>query len=203
MSASFDPSGTFIAVADEPTVVVDARSGDEVLTLEETWSSIVEWSPDGTSIATAGADPRIFISDDTPIAIGNGGARIFDARTGLPRSPRLGRWPSDDLAFSADGSRLATGNIDGTVHIWDTDTGEQELVLRSGDTPDEQGGLAFRPGSIAFSPDGTKLLQASADGPVWTWPLDLDELMTFIKGNLTRTLTDDECQQYMHLDRCP
>jgi DNA-binding SARP family transcriptional activator len=186
MSASFDPSGTFIAVAGESTVVVDVRSGDEVLTLEGTWSTTAKWSPDGASIAIA-----------------NSGTRIFDARTGRPRSQRLGRGPVEDIAFSADGSRLATGNTDGTVQVWDADTGEQQLVLRSRDTPNERTSSAVRPGSIAFSPDDTKLVQARADGPVWIWPLDLDQLIGFMKANVTRTLTDNECQQYLHLDRCP
>jgi WD40 repeat protein len=89
------------------------------------------------------------------------------------------------------------------VRIWDTDTGRQQLVLRIRDTPDQQGQLAFRPGSLAFSPDGTELIQASADGSVWSWPLDLDEAIRFVKGTLTRTtLTHQECQQY-HLDPCP
>jgi len=192
MSASFDPSGTFIVVAGEPTLVVDVRSGDEVRTLKETWSSIVEWSLDGASIA---------------IASDRGGARIFDARSGRPRSALLGRGPVEDVAFSADGSRLAVGNIDGTVRIWDADTGEQQLVLRSRNTPDEPAGspnsVVLRPESIAFSANGTKFAQASAGGPVWIWPLDLDDLIEFVKDGLTRTLTDDECQHYLHVDRCP
>jgi WD40 repeat protein len=186
MSASFDPSGTYIAVAGEPTVVVDVRSGDEVLALEGTWSSAVNWSPHDASIAIA--------------SIGTG---IVDARTGRPRSERLGRRPVVDIAFSADGSRLATGNTDGTVQIWDADTGEQQLVLRNRDGPDERADSAVRPGSIAFSPDGTKLVQASADGPVWIWPLDLDDVIRFLRDGLTRSLTDEECQQYLHVDRCP
>jgi WD40 repeat protein len=191
MSASLDPSGTFIALAGEPTLVVDVRSGDEVFTLEETWSSIVEWSPDGTSIA---------------IASGRG-VGIFDAHSGRQRSTLLGREAVEDLAFSADGSRLATSSTDGTVQIWDAASGEQQLVLRSRDTPDEPAGspnsVFLRPESIAFSANGTRFAQASAGGPVWIWPLDLDDLIEFVKDGLTRILTDDECQQYLHVDRCP
>jgi WD40 repeat protein len=201
MGASFDPSGTFIAVAGEPTVVVNLRSGDKVRAFKETWSSIVEWSPDGASIAIA--------------SVGGGGG-IFDAHTGRQRSALLGRGAVDDLAFSADGSMFAAASsTDGSVRIWDADTGEQQLVLHSPhgsrvdtSSPEALDERARSPDSgvlpgIAFSPDGAKLIQASADGPVWIWPLDLDELMQFVNAGLTRTLTDDECQQYLHLDRCP
>jgi WD40 repeat protein len=194
MSTSFNANGTLLAVAwsaSDSTVVVDVRSGDEVLTLGGSPYVRAEWSPDGASVAT--------INEDGSIA-------IFDARTGRLRWSLLGREPVDDLAFSADGSRLAASSTDGTVRIWDADTGEHQLVLRSPNGPDgpradpEQ--PSIRPGSIAFSPDGAKLAQARPDGRLWLWPLDLDDLIAFAKhGN--RTLTDEECHQYLHLDRCP
>jgi WD40 repeat protein len=195
-STSFNTSGALLTVtsrAGEPAVVVDVRSGDEVLTLEEARFFVrAEWSPNGTSIAT--------ITED-------GGVDIFDARTGRRRSALPGGLPGvEDLAFSADGSRLAGSSTNGIVRIWTTDSGEQELVLRSTIGPDERSAdpeqPPTRPGSIAFSPDGTELAHASADGHIWVWPLDLDDLIQLAKrGN--RTLNAQECQQYLHVDHCP
>jgi WD40 repeat protein/DNA-binding SARP family transcriptional activator len=219
---SFDPSGTRIVIASpaEPLLVVDVRTGDEVLTLGTpgplpdqnqmtVGATAAEWSPDGASIAIG--TPALSLlgvvdesSSDGPLIVtGPVGGGVFDARTGRPRFRFATGAEVEDLAFSADGSRLATTSTDGTVRIWDTDTGRQQLVLRSRDTPDRPGELAFRAGSIAFSPDGTELLvQASTNGPVWTWPLDLDEAIRFVKDTLTRTLTHQECQEY-HIDPCP
>jgi hypothetical protein len=38
---------------------------------------------------------------------------------------------------------------------------------------------------------------------VRVWTFDLDELIEIARNELTRTLTDEECQQYLHEQRCP
>jgi len=98
-----------------------------------------------------------------------------------------------DLAFSADGSRLATASLDGTVRIWDPSSGERLLTLRGHDA------LVT---SVAFSPDGSRLASVGAEGVVRVWSLDLDELVDIAENELTRTLTDVECRQYLHRQRC-
>jgi hypothetical protein len=35
------------------------------------------------------------------------------------------------------------------------------------------------------------------------WALDLDDLITMANERLTRSLSDDECRQYLHVERCP
>jgi WD40 repeat protein len=99
-----------------------------------------------------------------------------------------------DLAFSADGSRLATASGDGTVRVWDPRSGEQLLLLRG-----HKGVVS----SVAFSPDGSRLASAGADGTVRIWALDVDDLVEIAENGLTRTLTDEECRQYLHTEPCP
>ena len=99
-----------------------------------------------------------------------------------------------DLAFSADGSRLATASGDGTVRVWDPRSGEQLLLLRG-----HQGVVS----SVEFSPDGSRLASAGADGTVRVWALELDDLIEIAENELTRTFTDEECRQYLHLPSCP
>ncbi|HET6714470.1 MAG TPA: hypothetical protein VFI59_12270 [Actinomycetota bacterium] len=100
--------------------------------------------------------------------------------------------PPKDLAFSPDGSRLAEGDPDGTVRIFDTHSGEEVLVLRGHDSVDE----------VAFSPDGS-MLATVGDGILRIWALDIDDLLEIARNNVTRPLTEEECSQYLHVDRCP
>jgi WD40 repeat protein len=57
--------------------------------------------------------------------------------------------------------------------------------------------------ALSFRRDGSQLASASADGTVRIWALHLDDLEAIARDHLTRGLTTDECQRYLHVDRCP
>ena len=64
------------------------------------------------------------------------------------------------IAFSPDGSRLASASTDRTVKLWDLAAGEEVLTLRG-----HTGGVF----GVAFSPDVTFLASAGGDGTVRIW----------------------------------
>lgn len=65
-----------------------------------------------------------------------------------------------DAALSSDGSRLLTNSSEGTVSLWDTETGAKLRAF---------GGRGKRIRSIAFSGDGKRALTASEDGTTHLW----------------------------------
>jgi WD40 repeat protein/DNA-binding SARP family transcriptional activator len=137
----------------------------------------VDFDPTGTRLVTAGSV-----------------ATIWDVQSGDKLAALAGHTGGViDTAFSPDGSSIATAGADGMVRTWDATSGSQTLVLRHGDVV----------GAVAFSPDGSKLASVSGDARVHVWALDLGDLVEIAKRELTRTLTDEECRQYLHVPTCP
>lgn len=67
-----------------------------------------------------------------------------------------------EIAFSPDGSRIATASNDGNVRIWNANSPGPPRVFR---------GHVGQVWSVAFSPDGSKLLTAGYDGTARVWDL--------------------------------
>ena len=65
--------------------------------------------------------------------------------------------------FSPDGQRLATASHDGTVRLWDPDTGQP--------VGDPLKGHTDAVADLAVSPDGQRLATAGDDGTVRLWDL--------------------------------
>jgi WD40 repeat protein/DNA-binding SARP family transcriptional activator len=143
------------------------------------------------------ADKAVFSPDSDLIAATNieqGRIEIYDARSGDQiRTLRGHTGAILDLDFAPDGTTVATSSSDGTVRIWDTASGASRLVLR---------GHESAVGALAFSPDGATLASVAADGVARVWALDPDDLVEIAQQKVTRTLTDDECRQYLHVESC-
>jgi WD40 repeat protein/DNA-binding SARP family transcriptional activator len=186
----FSADGLLVATVAVPEYSARARvtiwdwaRGEVVRTIEvaRTINEVygVAFDPSGPRIAMSGSEGLAEIWDV-------GGMRPLAVLQG----PAGG---ATDLAFAPDGSRVAVGNADGTVRLFAADTGAQQLVLR---------GSGCAVSEVAFSPDGTKLGSASPCDGARIWALDIDDLLEIARQEVTRPLTDEECRQYLHVDRC-
>ena len=217
---------------DQTVFIWDATTGDRLLRLEQPASSKgVAWSPDGTRLA-AGTDLaggegflRIWDSatgelqlevsvgesrtgtvtfnpDGTRIAVGlqeANAALVIDAQTGVVLLTLAGHISNvPGVAYSPDGSLIATSGInnDATVRLWNAQTGQEQLVLAN-----VANGIGVA--RIAFSPDGQYLAAHMNDGTTRIYVLAVPELIALTESRLTRSLTDAECQRYLHVETCP
>ncbi len=221
---AYSPDGaTFASVDnDRQAIIWDADTGKPIHTLsltEPAWA--IAYGQDGTLLATGeseelftiwdvstgepvqefteqnGADDLLFSADGSKLITGgyDGAVRIWDIDAGsllkeIPAHQGL-VW---GLALNPDGSTIATGSADRTARLWDIDTGQRLLTLTGARLPLTD---------VEFSPDGTRLATSSVDGAVRIYLLTADELLALAESRVTRSLTREECQEYLHLDACP
>jgi WD40 repeat protein len=98
-----------------------------------------------------------------------------------------------DAAFSPDGAWIATVSGDQTVKVWDATTGQELWTFPAPD------GLT----GVAFSPNSSQLAVGSRDGTARIYLLRIKDLIELAKQRVTRSLTTEECQQYLHVATCP
>jgi WD40 repeat protein len=92
-----------------------------------------------------------------------------------------GTWEKKALAYSPDGRTLAgTGEDVAVVDLWDTQTLECTSRLR-GHTA-----LVY---SVAFSPDGRRLVSASSDRTVRVWDVLTGQCVAVLQGHTDEVLT--------------
>src|SRR5262249_23267853 len=82
------------------------------------------------------------------------------------------------VAFSPDGTRLASSSRDGTVKIWDATTGQEVHTLK---------GRPHYVAALAFSADGKRLATVSGDGPAIWDPATGEKVVTLPGGHSDAT----------------
>lgn len=156
-AAVYAPDGHTLAVANGPTIqLYQATTLDMLATLTGghehdinalAFSSPTDSSGGGLLLASSAVNEHVI--------------QVWDVQS------RQRVWSFDghqdwirSLAFSPDGSTLASGSADTTIKLWDTRNG---TLLRSLE------GHTDMVNQVCFSPDGTLLASTSRDGSVRLW----------------------------------
>jgi WD40 repeat protein/class 3 adenylate cyclase len=99
-----------------------------------------------------------------------------------------------NVAVSPEGGLIATAGYDGVATLWDTETWDERITLYGHDRIVH---------SVAFSPDGRFIATASGDGTVMLRLVRIHDLLDVASERVTRELTDEECERYLHASPCP
>ena len=120
------------------------------------WFTSVAFSPDGKVIV--GTSGWSLFNDNYADRID-----LWDAETGTHLNTLIGH--NEDIlsvAFSPDGTTLASGSADNTIRLWDAITGKYKGILT---------GHAGSVSSVSFSTDGRTLSSGSSDITIRLWEL--------------------------------
>ncbi len=170
---------------DGPARVLDATTGR---TLRAFWGHLQGasagtasqrggFSPDGRLVVTAGARQALVWRVDT----GQVAAHLQGHTAALT-----------DAAFSPNGRWIVTGDVAGTIRIWDPATERSLAELPSHGAP---------VGSVAFTPSNRQILSTAEDGTVRLDPcvpcVSPEELRSLAENRVTRDLTRAERRAYL------
>ena len=178
-SASFDFNA--------PVILWDVATGTSKSVYREKIGQArsISFSPDGRTVAAGGRElammlwdvhggqlkapfmhlkscsyPAIFSPDGRMLASMNSNKIILtDLVSGESRSMQTGT-EVFSLAYSPDGTRLFSGQLDGAISIWDVSSGSRTPMIRG------HSSIVF---GLAVSPDGRTLASAGEDRTVRVW----------------------------------
>lgn len=169
-AVAFSPDGSRLAAlaAHDFLTLWDADDGRLLLRNDKKRHTVkFEFSPDSSRLAIVMRDMKR-----------NREVRIHDAGDGRTISSvhiSKGQGESDWLlAFSPDGSRLATSSHEHDLHVWDVDSGESLAVL--------QGHTAMI-SAVTFSPDGERIASGAANGNIRLWNAETFALERELMGH--------------------
>ena len=159
---AWHPDSGTIASGARSVRLWDARTGVilEHLTGQGHPVESVAWGRDGTVLATGGASVLIWDLHFSRVLNPDTGERHDEVSARQVRQITEVSGEVRDVAWSPDGTIIATASGDGTARLWDTATASQVSQLTGHTAPVYD---------VAWSPDGTTIATVGEDGTTRLW----------------------------------
>ena len=156
---------------DEPVAGVQVTfqvvAGEGALSITNPWTDSVGEAQTYLTFGDSHTESRVTASIDgvSEKATFYASTNIYAVATAAPLKTLTGHTDKvRSVAYSPDGSIIATGSWDDTIRLWNGLTGEYKKTL-IGHTGDVN--------SVAFSPDGLTLASGSADDTIRLWNVEI------------------------------
>lgn len=157
--------------AGSSTIAADQSSGKLQLTAAADAGDVEATAQVAASIGGRRSDEPLRISVKKPA--------LASVPLGLIRSFPGHSFVVNSVAFSPDSSRAVSGSFDGSVRLWDVETGKEIRQFEGHSKPVE---------CVAYSPDGRHVLSGSQDSLMILWNVDTGREVRRFEGH-TRLVT--------------
>jgi WD40 repeat protein len=174
----FSPDGKWLAAANSSRALIwRTDTWAKTVTLVGHSNDIVSlhYSPDSQWLVTASRD-------DT--------ARVWKIVDGQEQVTLRGHdGYVNSAVYSGDGQSIVTGSEDGTARLWNAHTGSLLAILGGSSEPIDR---------VAFQSDGRRIITSNRRGEVRVYATSVDELVRQAQQRVTRGITCEERQTFLH-----
>lgn len=126
----------------------------------------------------------VFSPDSSMMASWSSDIRLWGVATGRHKRTLKGHTSLvEDVSFSPDGKTLASGGLDGTIRIWNSETGEQIHAFMENSFANNLAAQSAAVSVVTFYSDGVVLASGHKNGSIRLWDIDTRKAIQTFRGH--------------------